>query len=165
MPTRDDTHAADDPARFVRTRKAHEDETAEDYAEAIDTLIARSGEARVRDLARTMRVSHVTVSRIVARLARKGLLETAPYKPITLTPKGKRLAARARERHRIVADFLRAIGVPDRQAEIDAEGIEHHASQATLDAMRALTARLTTHASAPPDPASDRQASEGPATA
>jgi DtxR family manganese transport transcriptional regulator len=130
-----------DSDRFVRTRAAHEDETAEDYVEAVDTLITQTGEARVRDLARLMGVSHVTVSRIIARLAKPepGLVETAPYRPITLTAKGKRLAARVRERHRIVADFLRAIGVPDRQAEIDAEGIEHHASQATLEAMRRMT--------------------------
>lgn len=130
--------------RFVRTRAAHDDETAEDYVEAIDSLISEHGEARVRDLARLMGVSHVTVSRIVARLAKPavGLVETAPYRPIVLTPKGKRLAARARERHQIVADFLRAIGVPEQQAEIDAEGIEHHASQATLDAMKAMTTRL-----------------------
>jgi len=132
----------DDSARFVRTRQAHEDETAEDYVESIDTLIIQTGEARVRDLARLMDVSHVTVSRIIARLARKGLVQTAPYRPIVLTPKGKRLASRARERHLIVADFLRAIGVPPAQAEIDAEGIEHHASQATLDAMLAMTAKL-----------------------
>ena len=129
--------------RFARTRAAHEDETAEDYVEAIDTLINQTGEARVRDLARLMGVSHVTVSRIIARLAKPkvALVETAPYRPITLTPKGRRLAARVQERHRIVADFLRAIGVPDQQAEIDAEGIEHHASQATLEAMRRLTER------------------------
>jgi DtxR family manganese transport transcriptional regulator len=135
-----------DSDRFVRTRAAHDDETAEDYVEAVDTLITQTGEARVRDLARLMGVSHVTVSRIIARLAKKpepALVETAPYRPITLTAKGKRLAARARERHRIVADFLRAIGVPDRQAEIDAEGIEHHASQATLEAMLRMTVEET----------------------
>lgn len=134
--------SSEDSARFVRTRLAHEDETAEDYVESIDTLITQTGEARVRDLARLMDVSHVTVSRIIARLARKGLVETAPYRPIVLTAKGKKLACRARERHQIVADFLRAIGVPPAQAEIDAEGIEHHASQATLDAMSAMVQKL-----------------------
>lgn len=141
-PTPDRSPRAEESARFVRTRQAHEDETAEDYVESIDTLISQTGEARVRDLARLMDVSHVTVSRIIARLARKGLVETEPYRPILLTPKGRRLALRARERHEIVADFLRAIGVPPAQAEIDAEGIEHHASQATLEAMRAMTERI-----------------------
>jgi len=32
--------------------------------------------------------------------------------------------------------------VPPKQAEIDAEGIEHHVSEATIRAMRRLTERL-----------------------
>jgi DtxR family manganese transport transcriptional regulator len=35
-----------------------------------------------------------------------------------------------------VLEFLLALGVPKRQAEIDAEGIEHHVSSATLRCMR-----------------------------
>ena len=120
------------PARFRGTRAAHKDETAEDYVEAIAQLAPAGDGARVRDLARMMGVSHVTVTRIVARLTREGLVRTAPYKPVSLTPAGRRLADRARRRHEAVLGFLRWIGVPARQAEIDAEGIEHHVSDATL---------------------------------
>lgn len=121
--------------RFVRTRAAHRDETAEDYVEAIAGLVESGGEARVRDLARLMAVSHVTVTRIVARIQELGLVETQPYRPITLTPAGLRLAQRARRRHGVVLGFLLTIGVPRKQAEIDAEGIEHHVSTATIRAM------------------------------
>ncbi|GJM18560.1 MAG: transcriptional regulator MntR [Phycisphaeraceae bacterium] len=132
-----------DPAqRFARTRAAHADETAEDYVEAIAGLIDRSGEARVKHLAALMGVSHVTVSRIVTRLVREGLVTTEPRAPIDLTPKGRRLAKAARERHEIVLAFLLAAGVPARQAEIDAEGIEHHCSKATLRAMKLATEQL-----------------------
>lgn len=123
---------------FVSARAAHRDELAEDYVELIDDLIAEVGEARVRDIAKAMGVSHVTVSRTVARLCDAGLAETEPYKPITLTAKGRRLARASRERHETVVDFLRTIGVPGAQAEIDAEGIEHHVSDATIRAMRKL---------------------------
>lgn len=128
--------------RFRGTRAAHEDETAEDYVEAIADIITAQDQARVRDLVRIMGVSHVTVSRIVARLVREGLVLSEPYQPITLTPAGRRLAARSRARHEAVLAFLLAIGVPARQAEIDAEGIEHHVSQATIRAMRTALARL-----------------------
>lgn len=128
--------------RFSGTRAAHQDETAEDYVEAVADLIAARGEARVRDLAAMMGVSHVTVSRIVTRLVREGLVTTAPYKPIALTPAGSRMAARARDRHEAVLTFLLAIGVPRRQAEIDAEGIEHHVSDATIRALRRAAQRL-----------------------
>ena len=127
----------DDTARrFKRTRADHAHETAEDYVEAIALLVERDGEARVGDLAKLMGVSHVTVSRIVGRIARAGLVEAVRHRPITLTPAGTQLAAAARERHEVVLGFLLAIGVPREQAEIDAEGIEHHVSIETIDAMR-----------------------------
>lgn len=130
--------------RFRGTRAAHRDETAEDYVEAIAQLIEERGEARVRDLAQMMGVSHVTVTRIVGRLCatKPALVETEPYKPILLTREGRKMATAARERHGVVLAFLRAIGVPRRQAEIDTEGIEHHVSDATVRAMRRMTERL-----------------------
>ncbi|RMH26714.1 MAG: transcriptional regulator MntR [Planctomycetota bacterium] len=129
--------SAPEPAdRFRSTRAAHRDETAEDYVEAVAALIESRGEARVRDLATMMGVSHVTASRIISRLAGEGLVKTTPYRPITLTAAGRRLARAARRRHEVVLAFLRSIGVPARQAEIDAEGIEHHVSEATVRAMR-----------------------------
>ena len=134
----DATRESSDAARFRRTRADHRDETAEDYVEAVAHLIGDKGEARVRDLAQMMGVSHVTVSRIVARLVDEGLMRTEPYQPITLTEAGDRLAAESLERHRIVLAFLRAIGVSEAQAEIDAEGIEHHVSEQTIRAMEAL---------------------------
>jgi len=123
-------------SRFRRTREAHRDETAQDYAEAILSLVQTGGEARVRDLAAMMGVSHVTVTRIIARLRRDGIASREPYGPVALTPKGRRLAMACRDRHRVVLAFLLGIGVPPRQAEIDAEGIEHHVSQATIAALR-----------------------------
>lgn len=128
--------------RFATTRAAHRDESAEDYVEAVAQLLESRGEARVRDLSDIFGVSHVTVSRIINRLQQEGLVETAPYQPITLTPRGRRLAQRVQRRHEEVVAFLLAIGVPPKQAEIDAEGIEHHVSEATIRAMRRLTERL-----------------------
>ena len=133
--------AHDQSARFRSTRAAHRDETAEDYVEAVMQIGAERGEARVTDLARLMGVTHVTVTRIIARLAREGLVEDRPYKPILLTAKGRRLAARIQARHETVLGFLLAIGVPSKQAEIDAEGIEHHVSDATVRVMHAWMER------------------------
>lgn len=122
--------------RFRKTRAAHSDETAEDYVEAIAQLIESNGEARISDLARLMGVSHVTVTRIISRLQDEGLVLQEPYRPVTLTPQGRKLAKASIERHDIVLRFLCAIGVPKQQAEIDTEGIEHHVSAQTIKAMR-----------------------------
>jgi DtxR family transcriptional regulator, manganese transport regulator len=119
-----------------RTRRDHAAETAEDYVEAISQVLADKGVCRVIDLARRFDVSHVTVTKIVARLKESGLVVSEPYKPLELTEIGRRLASRSRRRHEIVFQFLLSIGVQEATAAVDSEGIEHHVSPETLEAMR-----------------------------
>ncbi|WP_279483869.1 manganese-binding transcriptional regulator MntR [Aureimonas sp. SK2] len=137
----DGTEAASTAARFARVRKANQSELSEDYVEMIDDLIAEFGEARATDLAERFGVAPGTVARTVQRLARDGLVESKPYRAIFLTPEGKNLAERVRERHRLVVDFLVAVGVSPKAAEMDAEGIEHHVGKDTLDAFRRFLSR------------------------
>jgi hypothetical protein len=59
---------------------------------------------------------------------RDGLVTSKPYRSIFLTEKGQELAKTARERHRVVREFLIALGVDAKTADTDAEGIEHHAA-------------------------------------
>ncbi|MFI4882466.1 MAG: manganese-binding transcriptional regulator MntR [Phycisphaerales bacterium JB064] len=125
-------------AAHQRTRSDHASEIAEDYVEAIADIIDEAGVCRVRDLADRFGVSHVTVVRTVSRLVADSLATTEPYQPIELTTKGRRLAKACRERHEVVYRFLLAIGVPPKVAAVDAEGLEHHVSKATLDRFRAI---------------------------
>lgn len=117
-----------------QTRREHASETAEDYVEAIADLSSSMGEARVVDLARRLGVTHVTVNHTLVRLQRDGYIWVQPYRAIFLTTTGKRLAKECQHRHGIVVAFLRSLGIPRKTAEIDAEGIEHHVSPATLAA-------------------------------
>lgn len=122
--------------RFRRVREAHQTELAEDYVELIGDLIVETGEARVVDLAERLGVSSATVNNAIQRLQRDGLVTTKPYRAIFLTERGQEMAAHARERHRLVVEMLLALGVDRATAEVDAEGIEHHVSDATLSAFR-----------------------------
>jgi DtxR family manganese transport transcriptional regulator len=117
---------------FRRSRRDRAAETAQDYVEAIADLTAAAGEARVTDLARRLGVTHVTVNRTLARLRRAGYVNTKPYRAIFLTNAGNRLAGECKRRHETVVAFLRSLGVPEKAAEMDAEGIEHHVSPETL---------------------------------
>ena len=119
-------------AKFDRIRRAHQSEVAEDYVEMIAELIAETGEARTVDLAARFGVTSPTVNSIIQRLQRENLVETRPYRSIFLTEEGEELARKAQDRHRVVRDFLIAIGVPEAIAEEDAEGVEHHVSAETL---------------------------------
>ena len=127
--------------RFEKTRQAQSHAILEDYAELIDDLIASHGEARATDIARRLGVSHATAIKNIARLKREGLATSKLYRGIFLTPAGVELAARVRERHRLVVDLLVAVGVPGDCAEQDAEGIEHHVSDVALAAFAHYLAR------------------------
>ncbi len=132
------TEAPSKSGPHQRTRRDHATETAEDYVEAVADILDAQKTCRVTGLAKRFAVSHVTVNRIVGRLANEGLLATKPYQPITLTSKGRRLAARCRQRHAIVYRFLLAIGIDETTAAIDAEGMEHHVSSTTLHRLEEL---------------------------
>jgi DtxR family manganese transport transcriptional regulator len=120
---------------FTRTRTDHQSELAEDYVELIDELIEEKGEARAVDIAHELGVSHVTVSKSIGRMIDVGLVQSEPYRSIFLTDAGRKLAQACRRRHRIVRTFLIDLGVSEQVASIDAEGIEHHVSKTTLEAM------------------------------
>ncbi len=120
--------------RFGKARSAQSTALLEDYAELIADLLAGEGEARPTDIARRLGVSHATAIKAIARLKREGLATARPYRGVFLTDAGMRLAERVRVRHRLVVDVLVALGVPAEAAEQDAEGIEHHVSDATLAA-------------------------------
>ena len=124
-----------------QTRREHANEIAEDYVEAIADLVAEVGEARVVDLAKRLGVTHVTVNRTVARLQNAGLVTSEPYRAIFLTEKGRTLATACKSRHETVVAFLRSLGISERIAEMDAEGIEHHVSPETLAAFKRHTAQ------------------------
>ena len=138
----DDTALADlTTMRFSRAREAQAMAVLEDYAEMIDDLARQMGEARITDIAARMGVTHPTATKAVARLKREGLAVSRPYRGVFLTELGAKMAARVRMRHRVVVDLLIAVGVPADTAEIDAEGLEHHVSEATLKAFEAYLAR------------------------
>jgi len=126
--------AEDHAARFAQQREADRTAVSEDYVELIAALLEQEGEARAVEVARRMGVSQATVAATTARLQRDGLVETKPYRGLFLTRNGHALAAAARERHELVVRFLLALGLDPALAEADAEGIEHHVSDATLQA-------------------------------
>ena len=126
---------------FRATRKHHSAEAAEDYTELIADLIEEVGEARVSMLAERLEVSHVTAIKTIQRLERDGYVLTQPYKPISLTNKGKETAHYCKRRHELMQRFLKSMGVPSEVARIDAEGMEHHVSPITLECIEDFLAR------------------------
>jgi DtxR family manganese transport transcriptional regulator len=145
VPTKpDEIDAEDHPdeaARHASARTARASALTEDYVEIIADLLESEGEARPTDIARRFGVTHATAIKTIGRLKRDGLAHAKPYRGVFLTEAGLAMAHRVKARHQTVVAFLRAIGVPAEVAEVDAEGIEHHVSDATLAAFERFIAR------------------------
>tara|TARA_Y100001968_G_C19199792_1_gene639368 strand:- start:105 stop:515 length:411 start_codon:yes stop_codon:yes gene_type:complete len=127
--------------QYQKTRSDHLSETAEDYVEAIQEICSENGFCRIVDLAKHMQVSHVTVTKIIRRLTEENLVEKKPYGPLRLTKDGNLLAKLSQQRHVLVYEFLKSIGVNKRFALQDSEGIEHHCSMHTLKKMKRFIAK------------------------
>jgi len=113
-------------------------EKMEDYLEAMYELIDHKGYATSVDLAECLNVSQPSVTKMMRRLDRTELIDYEKYRGIRLTEKGIKLAKSIHERHGIVSEFLKKIGVDENIANRDAEEIEHHIHPETLRKLQDL---------------------------
>ena len=113
--------------------------SAEDYLERIHELIDEKGYARAIDVANALGVSQSSVSSMVQKLAAEGLLNYEKYRGMTRTKRGKRVALAVHKRHAILKRFLSLIKVPQKAQERDIEGLEHHISNETVQALAQLS--------------------------
>ena len=120
---------------FLKVRNAHKTENTEDYLELISELHSIKGEARIVDIANNLGIAQATANKTIQRLQNQGYVKKEPYRSIFLTLKGQELASVSKKRHIIVLTFLKKLGIDNKTAEADAEGIEHHVSQKTLKKM------------------------------
>ena len=111
----------------------------EDYLERILELINTKGYARVVDIAGSLGISQASVTNMVQRLDSEGLLKYEKYRGLVLTTAGETLARNITQRHQLLTDFLKLLGLPDDVIYHDVEGMEHHISPPTLRAIETLT--------------------------
>lgn len=114
----------------------------EDYLERIHELIEAKGYARVADIAQQLRIAPASVTSMVQKMAKAGLLNYERYRGLTLTPTGEAAALGIRHRHRVLAAFLTLMGVPAEVVARDVEGLEHHLSSVSVEKIEGLLHRL-----------------------
>ncbi len=116
---------------FRRDPQAANTEAVEDYAKAIYSLERRGeGPVGTSALAERLGVSPGTVTAMVKRLAELGLAEHEPYRGVTLTDSGERVALEVIRHHRLIEAFLaEALGMPWDRVHDEAEVLEHYISE------------------------------------
>lgn len=118
-------------------------ESAENYLETILILKKRNGQVRSIDIAIELSFSKPSVSVAMKNLRTNGYIAMDKDGYITLLDKGLKIAETIYERHTLLSDWLKALGVNPKVATEDACRIEHVISAETFEAMKAHVNRLS----------------------
>ncbi len=112
-------------------------ESGEDYLETILVLEKKNGTVRSVDIAMELGYSRPSISRAMGILKKGGYIDVKAGGNILLTDKGREEANRIYERHRFICIYLvKALGVDEKIAGIDACRIEHVISETTFEKIR-----------------------------
>jgi DtxR family Mn-dependent transcriptional regulator len=106
-------------------------EAIEDYAKAIYALSQdRPGPVLNGEVAARLGVAPATATSMLKKLDGLGLVEYLPYRGVTLTPAGEKVALEVIRHHRLIEAYLsEALGMPDDMVHAEAEVLEHHISE------------------------------------
>jgi Mn-dependent DtxR family transcriptional regulator len=110
----------------------------EDYLEKIYELMKEKGYARVSDIASSLDVQPSSVTKMIQKLDENQYVTYEKYRGIVLTARGQKMGRLMKERHHMLEEFMRILGVSEETIQKDVEGIEHHVSPNTLNSLQAL---------------------------
>ncbi|GIM48351.1 transcriptional regulator MntR [Collibacillus ludicampi] len=110
----------------------------EDYLEKIYELMKEKGYARVSDIASLLSVQPSSVTKMIQKLDEMNYVTYEKYRGIILTPNGEKMGRLMKQRHKMLEEFLRMLGISEETIQKDVEGIEHHVSPNTMNRLQSL---------------------------
>ena len=111
---------------------------AEDYLKAIYELEQRDSPAGTNAVAERLGIAAASVSGMLQRLGRLGLVQTERYRGTRLTDPGRAVALQLIRRHRIIESYLVSrLGFSWDDVHDEAERLEHAASTELIERMAA----------------------------
>ena len=114
-------------------------QSAEDYLERILELVQETGQARVVDIANSLKIRQASVTNMVKKLCEMGFVEHEKYKRgLVLTKEGREVAERIQRRHATLSRFFSLLELDGETQQRDIEGIEHHLSRDTVRSLEDL---------------------------
>lgn len=123
-----DTYSTHEKHFYSTELSAH----MEDYIETISLLAQQNKVVRVKDIAAELDIKMPSVTAALNKLKEQGLILYEKYGYIELTRKGKTVAQKVYDKHRLIATFLNTIlFIDSSQASEEACRLEHHISPET----------------------------------
>ena len=111
-------------------------ESGENYLEAILMISEKQKDVHAIDIVNELNFSKPSVSIMLKKLKDEGYILIDEHSHIFLTEKGKPVAVRIYERHKVLTQLLLDLGVREEIAEEDACKIEHDLSIETFEAIK-----------------------------
>ena len=111
-------------------------QSAEDYLECILKLSMVRPVVRSVDIATEMNFSKPSISVAMKNLRTNGYIRMDESGFITLTESGREIAESIYERHLVLTEWLKYLGVNEKTAAEDACKIEHNLSPETFAALK-----------------------------
>ena len=116
----------------------------EDYLEMIYRHGLAEGYIRINTLAESLNVQAPSATKMVQKLTKLGLLEYEKYGIIKLTPDGEEVGKFLLDRHKIIENFLKVIGVEEKLL-VNVELIEHSVTTGALNKINILNKFFETY--------------------
>jgi DtxR family Mn-dependent transcriptional regulator len=150
------------PARGVATKSTGAlTGQAEDYLKVVYELERQGAPAGTSDIAEQLGVAAPSVSGMLQRLGRLGLVRTERYRGTRLTPTGRTIALQLLRRHRIIESYLATkLGFGWDDVHEEAERLEHAASAELIERMAAALGNPTEDPHGAPIPTAEGRVDE-----
>jgi DtxR family Mn-dependent transcriptional regulator len=139
-------------------------QAVEDYCKAIYTLQSRhEAPVSTNALAERLDITPGSVSAMLRKLDDLGLIEHLPYRGVTLTVKGRRVALEVIRHHRLLELFLaETLQMPWDRVHAEAEVLEHVLSDELEELIAAKLGNPTSDPHGDPIPSADLKLAERP---
>jgi DtxR family Mn-dependent transcriptional regulator len=127
----------------------------EDYLKVVYTLVREGGEERASTsaIAERMEVSAASATNMMQKLADMRLVEYVPYRGVSLTEGGEKIALEVIRHHRLIELYLaEALGYSWDTVHDEAERLEHVISEEFEDRIDAMLGHPTTDPHGDPIP-------------
>jgi len=130
-------------------------QSIEDYLKVIYTLELED-KASTSNIAEAMDISSASVTNMIKRLSKMGLVDHTSYQGVTLTDTGQKVALEIIRHHRLLELYLSEVmGYSWDEVHDEAEKLEHHISEQFEDKMAELLNHPTHDPHGDPIPAKD----------
>jgi len=111
-------------------------EQVEEYLEAIYDIAGKEGKAKTTEIAERLKNAPASVTEVLQRMDRDGLVKYEPYQGASLSKKGEHIVTRIKRKHRLLEVFLeKVLHLPKEHVHDQACKMEHVITDETEQAL------------------------------